>query len=127
MQNQQKESIVIKYINAYNKKDIDEMLKYVTWDVAFSSMSEDKVNVEIFGKSNFQELMKSTQSLFRKRELIIKSIKFIEGKIWIDTRLEAVFATNLPNGIKKGDELKVDSSYEFTFRYKLLSHIAEYI
>lgn len=126
MNNQQKEALITKYINAYNKKDIDEMLKLVTWDVVFLSVSGDKVNVEIYGKSSFKELMKNSMGLFRKRNMIIKSITFADGKVIVETRLEAVFAANLENGIKKGDKLKVDGYSEFEFRYNLISNIAEY-
>jgi len=125
MDNEQKETLIRKYIQAYNDKDVAGMLACVTGDVVFRNMAGGAVNMEIYGKSSLEELAEKTLGLFKTREQTVKSINFLGEKVRVDIHFEAVFAMSLPNGVKVGDKMKVDGYSEFDFRENLISYIAD--
>ena len=112
-------------MEAYNCKNVAGMLDCVAEDVVFRNMSGGMVNMEIYGRSSLEELANKTRDLFKTRTQIIKGINFMGEKVRTDVRFEAVFAMNLPNGVKKGDKMKVDGYSEYDFRNGLISYIAD--
>lgn len=125
MNNTDKETLIRKYIDAYNSKDVAGMLACVTDDVVFRNMTGGAVNMEIYGKSSLEEIAEKTKGLFKVRNQTVKNINFMTERTRVDIRFEAVFAMTLPNGVKKGDKMKMDGYSEYDFRDGLISYIAD--
>ena len=126
MLNKEKEQLINKYIEAYNTKDVDGMLKYIHEDVVFKNFSQGVLMIEMFGKTSLLELATQTKNLFETRTQTVKSITHNDGMTRVDIHFDAVFGMDLQNGIKKGDTVSLDGYSEFEFKDGLLSLIADY-
>jgi hypothetical protein len=125
MLNNEKEKLIKKYIEAYNAKDVDAMLKCIHEDVVFKNVTQGVVMIEVFGKTSLQELANQTKALFETRTQTVKSITHNEGMTRVDIHFDAVFGLDLPNGIKKGEAMSLEGYSEFEFKDGLLSLIAD--
>jgi len=125
MNNSEKETLINKYIEAYNAFDIDGMLACVTEDVVFRNVMGGTVNMEIYGKNSLQELAEKTKGLFSERAQTVSSITHDDDKTRVDIHFEAVFAMGLPNGAKAGDKMAVEGYSEYEFKDGLISVLAD--
>jgi hypothetical protein len=112
---QQRELIISNYVKAYNNFDVEGMIKNLTPSVKFQNISNSDVNMELDGIEAFQNQAKQTAQLFESREQIIRSFKHTGNQTEIAIDYNAVLATDLPNGLKKGDELNLKGHSIFTF------------
>jgi len=108
--------IMNSYINSYNDFDIEGMTKYLTDDVVFENISDGKVNLRTDGLIAFKEQAEAAKQYFEERRQTITSWEFDQSKVVITIDYAATVATDLPNGMKKGDTLKLEGSSEFEFK-----------
>jgi len=125
MTEKEKESLIIKYIMAYNGKDVDGMLNCVDEEVVFRNMAGDVVNMEIYGKNSLEELATQTKDLFSERKQTVNKMTFDEEQVRVDITFNATFAMDLPNGVKAGETMSVDGFSEYKFKDGLISYIAD--
>lgn len=112
---QQRELIISNYVKAYNSFDVEGMLKDLAPTIKFENVSNGDVNMELDGIEAFQKQAKQAAQLFESREQIIRSFKHTGNKTEIAIDYNAVLAVDLPNGLKKGDELNLKGHSIFTF------------
>lgn len=109
-------ALVERYIEAYNRMDVDEMLLTVHPDVDFKNVSEGVVNASTTGVSELRALALQSLSLFSERQQTIESFQ-CEGSHAVATvAFRAVVANDLPNGLKSGQVLSFSGRSEFEFR-----------
>jgi hypothetical protein len=112
---QQRELIISNYVKAYNNFDVEGMIKNLAPSVKFQNISNSDVNMELDGIEAFRGQAEQATRLFERREQIIRSFKHTGNKTEIAIDYNAVLATDLPNGLKKGDELNLKGHSIFTF------------
>ncbi|MFC0518748.1 nuclear transport factor 2 family protein [Mucilaginibacter angelicae] len=112
---QHRELIISNYVKAYNSFDVAGMLKDLAPAIKFQNISNGDVNMELNGIEAFQNQAQQATQLFESREQIIRSFKHTGNKTEIAIDYNAVLATDLPNGLKKGDELNLKGHSIFTF------------
>lgn len=112
---QHRELIISNYVKAYNNFDVEGMLKDLALTVKFQNISNGDVNMELDGIEAFQKQAKQAAQLFESREQIIRSFKHTGNQTEIAIDYNAVLATDLPNGLKKGDALNLKGHSIFTF------------
>lgn len=117
--------LVDHYIDAYNRKDIDDMLLGVHAQVEFKNISAGVVNASTNGVAELRTLAQQSLSLFSERHQKIESFE-IQGHVAVATiTFCAVVAADLPNGLKKGQVLNLTGRSEFEFQDGTISKITD--
>ncbi|WPU98160.1 nuclear transport factor 2 family protein [Mucilaginibacter sp. cycad4] len=112
---QQRELIISNYVKAYNNFDVEGMIKNLAPSVKFQNISNGDVNMELDGTEAFKVQAEQATKLFERREQIIRSFKHAGNQTEIEIDYNAILAVDLPNGLKKGDELNLKGHSIFTF------------
>ena len=110
-----KESIIKSYINFYNNFDIDGMLGALDENIVFENVSNGEVNVVLNGIDEFRTQAEQSKNLFSNRRQTITAITDTDEQTTIKIAYHATLATDLPNGMKKGDELNLTGISVFKF------------
>ena len=111
----EKRKIIQKYLEAYNKFDIEGMLSVLSDDVKFENVQNDKVNASTNGKIEFRQLAEQSKTLFSERKQIIKSIENNPQITSVKISYHGILASDLPNGMKAGEQINLEGVSEFIF------------
>ena len=118
-------TLVDHYIDAYNRKDIDDMLTGLHPQVEFKNISAGVVNASTHGVAELRALAQQSLSLFSQRQQKIETFE-IQGSVAVATiAFHAVVAADLPNGLKKGQVLNLSGRSEFEFEDGAISKITD--
>ena len=118
-------ALVDHYIDAYNRKNIDDMLMSVHPQVEFKNISAGVVNASTNGVVELRTLAQQSLSLFSERHQKIESFE-LQGSVAVATiAFRAVVAADLPNGLKKGQVLNLSGRSEFEFQDGAISKITD--
>ena len=110
-----KEHIIRSYINAYNQFDIPGMVANLHDNIVFKNIQDGETNLLLQGKKEFRQQAELTKTYFKERQQNITSVKHSEDQTEIEIDYYAVLAADMPNGLKKGNELKLTSKSIFKF------------
>ena len=118
--------IIQNYIEAYNDRDIERMLTFVTEDVVFENISNTGQSMRFEGRQAMAEVVRLSGNAFSyRRQKLIKLI--LDGNLAsAEVKFEAKAAVDLPTGAKAGDMIKLRGASFFEFRDGLLCRIADY-
>jgi len=108
-------ALVDRYIDAYNRMDIEGMLLTVHPDVKFWNISGGTVNAHANGAEEFRALAEQSKSLFSERRQTVQSFEPKDNTAVASIAFYAVIAQDLPNGWKKGQVLSLAGCSEFAF------------
>ena len=118
-------ALVERYIGAYNRMDIAEMLLTVHPDVEFKNISGGIVNTSTSGIADFKALAEQFLTLFSERHQDILSFETTGTQAVVSIGFRAVVANDLPNGPKKGQVLELSGRSEFEFLDGMISKITD--
>jgi len=118
-------TLVERYIDAYNRMDIAEMLLTVHIDVEFKNISGGVVNAGTSGAAEFKALAEHSLTLFSERHQDILSFETTGTQAIASIGFRAVAADDLPNGLKKGQVLSLSGRSEFEFSGGVISKITD--
>lgn len=118
-------ALIDHYIDAYNRKDIDDMLKGVHPQVEFKNISAGVVNASTKGVAELRTLAQQSLSLFSERHQKIESFELQDHVAVATIAFRAVVAADLPNGLKKGQVLNLSGRTEFEFQDGAISKITD--
>lgn len=110
-----REQIIKAYIEAYNKFDIGQMISNLDQNIVFENIQDGKVTLSISGIENFEKQAQEATNYFSARKQTITSFHHEDHKSEIEIDYAATLAIDLPNGLKKGDELKLKGKSLFEF------------
>jgi len=117
--------VIDRYMDAYNRFDIDAMMQILASDVRFENVSGGKVNATTSGKTEFEALARQSTQLFASRKQAVKTIKIVGDKAFVEIEFEGVLAQDLPNGMKAGKKMVLRGTSEFVFVNGLVSSIVD--
>ena len=120
-----KERLINQYLNAYNDFDIQGMLSVLTNDVLFKNFSGDEQTFATSGKEDFKVLAEQGAQFFTQRQQVITDIEHFDDKSVIEIDYYAIVGTDLPNGLKAGEELKLKGKSIFQFGDDKISSITD--
>ncbi|ABI76885.1 conserved hypothetical protein [Hyphomonas neptunium ATCC 15444] len=120
------DEIIRKYIAAYNERDIDAMLTYVTDDVVFENISNTGQSMRLEGKDMMRQVAEVSGNAFSYRRQRLINLVSGAGKAAAEIEFEGRAAVDLPTGVKAGQSVKVRGASFFEFRGPLLCRIADY-
>lgn len=115
MNNNQQQEIISNYINAYNNFDVPGMLEYLHEDIEFKNRSNGEVNMTLNGVEAFGLQAEQATHLFSQRHQEIISIVHDADQVDVAISYKGTLAIDLPNGMKKGEELSMKGKSVFRF------------
>ncbi|WP_341271611.1 nuclear transport factor 2 family protein [Paenibacillus solani] len=95
-------------------------------EVEFRNISKGIVDTETKGIDQFRELAEQSLKMFTQRRQTIKQIITHDDKAEIEVDYEGTLATNLPNGMKAGDTIKLKGKSIFRMKNNKLIMIEDY-
>lgn len=117
--------LIERYISAYNRMNVAEILPTLHPDVEFRDISGGIVNASTIGIAEFKELAEQSLALFSERHQDILAFE-ATGKLAVASiGFRAVVANDLPNGLKKGQVLSLTGRSEFEFLGELIAKITD--
>ena len=116
MNEDEKRSLIERYLAAYNAFDIEGMMEMIHPDIEFKNLSGGEVNATASGADEFRQLAEQSKGLFTWREQTVTKFWTNDAYASIEVAYEGVLASDLPNGMKAGETLRLTGRSEFTFR-----------
>lgn len=122
----QMQQTIEQYIAAYNHFDVDGMLTKLHPEVVFKNVSNGEVDLITNGLAEFKDQAQEATAFFsqRKQQITDFKIKDQQAEVWID--YEATLAIDLPNGMKKGEQIALKGRSVFSFENDLIVSITDY-
>ena len=122
----EKQALINHYIEAYNTFDVEGMMVTVHSDIEFENVSGGKVNATASGTDAFYQMAQQAKALFTARRQTVTAFHSTEHGASIEVAYEGVLASDLPNGMKAGETLKLNGRSEFEFKDGKISRIVDY-
>ncbi|MEC0106910.1 nuclear transport factor 2 family protein [Paenibacillus taichungensis] len=120
MENSNLKDLIEKYLSAYNTFNIDGMIGVLNENIHFRNISKGEVNSETKGIQEFRTLAEQSIQVFSQRRQVIKNIIFAGDKAEVDIDYEGILSSDLPNGMKAGETLKLQGKSIFQIKDKKL-------
>jgi ketosteroid isomerase-like protein len=121
-----REDIIRNYIEAYNSFDVERMLADLDANVRFVNISDGVVNMILEGRHKFREQAEQAQQLFSARRQTIRAFKHTGNETEVEIDYYGVLAGDLPNGMKKDDELNLQGRSVFKFEDEKVVEIRDF-
>lgn len=110
-----REKMIENYIEGYNQFDVNKMVADFDYNIIFKNIQNGDTNISLIGLSEFKEQAQQAKTYFSIRKQTIKSFKHINNETEIDINYFAILGIDLPNGLKKGQELNLEGKSIFKF------------
>jgi hypothetical protein len=117
--------IIRDYIDAYNNFDIEKMLADLDDDILFENISNGEINMSLHGLAAFKVQAEQAKSYFLQRHQTILSFQQNGNQTEIEIDYSATLALDFPNGLKKGDEIKLKGKSIFTISEGKISRLVD--
>jgi ketosteroid isomerase-like protein len=112
----EREQVIKDYVDGYNQFDVDKMVAEFHDQIVFENIQGGEPTMSLNGLEAFREQAEQAKSYFAKRTQTIRSIKHSDNETEIEIDYFAVLAADFPNGLKKGQELKLSGKSIFVFK-----------
>jgi ketosteroid isomerase-like protein len=117
--------LIQQYIDAYNCFDVEGMLATVHPEVEFRNVSKGEVTAAAMGIDALRSLAEESKMLFSEREQTVSAFDSGDDCANASVGFRAMLACDLPNGMKKGQELRLTGRSEFRFRDGMIFQITD--
>ena len=118
-------TIVARYIDAYNRMNVQAMLDCLSGDVRFINKSNGETTNETHGIEAFRALAEQGVQLFAEREQTILDCIAIDDRAAVRIGYRAKVKTDLPNGWKAGQEVKMTGTSFFMISEGKISEVID--
>jgi ketosteroid isomerase-like protein len=119
-------ALIEEFLSAYNCFDVDAMVELVDPEIEFRNVSSGDVDTAAIGRDEFQELAQQSAFLFSSRKQTPTNFEIDGEVVSVDINFTGTLATDIPDGMKAGDELRVTGRSEFVFRDKKIYRLTDY-
>jgi hypothetical protein len=110
-----RETIIKNYIEGYNEFNIDKMIADFDENITFENIQNGETNMSLNGLTAFIQQAEQGKTYFSERTQTIKSFKHNDNRSEIEIDYKAILGMDLPNGLKKGQELNLSGLSIFEF------------
>jgi hypothetical protein len=110
-----RETIIKNYIEGYNEFNIDKMIADFDENITFENIQNGESNMSLNGLTAFIQQAEQGKTYFSERTQTIKSFKHNDDRSEIEIDYKAILGMDLPNGLKKGQELNLSGLSIFEF------------
>lgn len=115
--------LVQEYIEAYNRFDVDGMVRHLHEDVVFRNIAGGAVNLTTTGKDSFRQQAEQAKQYFSQREQRITDWQVADNRVEVLIDYTGVAAIEFPNGLKPGNTLQLQGKSVFQFSDDLVLSI----
>lgn len=126
MTQHEKEQLIHRYLKAYNTMNIPEMIAVLDPNVVFENYSGETKTHELRGKEAFEKQAIEALSYFSQRRQVPLSFEHKEEKTLVSIDYWAILNSDLPNGMKKGQELQMKGKSIITFTGSKIASIQDF-
>lgn len=110
-----REKIISNYIEAYNQFNVSKMVRDFDDNLKFENIENGHTTLILNGLDSFREQASQAVSFFSSRIQTVKTYLHREEETEVEIGYFAVLAIDLPNGLKRGDEIKLQGKSIFKF------------
>lgn len=125
MENEFKISLVKNYTQAYNNFDVEKMTADLHDEIIFKNISNGEVNLKTNGIEAFKNQAEQAVIFFSEREQTIENIECKDDVCEVEINYRGKLAVELPNGLKKGDEINLKGKSIFRFADRKIIEIED--
>ncbi|MGX1743934.1 nuclear transport factor 2 family protein [Bosea sp. NPDC055353] len=118
-------TIIARYIDAYNRMNVQAMLDCLSGDVRFINRSNGETTNETHGIEAFRALAEQGVQLFAEREQTILDCIAIDDRAAVRIGYRAKVKTDLPNGWKAGQEIEMTGTSFFMISEGKISEVID--
>ena len=118
-------TIVARYIDAYNRMNVQAMLDCLSGEVRFINRSNGEVTNETHGIEAFRALAEQGVELFAEREQTILDCIAIEDRAAVRIGYRAKVKADLPNGWKAGQKIEIAGTSFFMISKGKISEVID--
>jgi len=120
------ESLVERYVDCYNRVDVEGMLECVTDDVEFENISNSGQSMQLQGKEALAQVASASSQAFSFRRQRVLSLICTADKAAAEVQFKGIAALDLPNGVMQGQSVDIRGASFFEARDGLISRIVDY-
>lgn len=106
--------------------DVVAMLEVLHDMVCFENYSGDEKTLEILGKDAFEVQANTAVTYFSERKQSPISFNHLENETEVNIDFWAILAVDFPNGMKKGQEIKLKGRSIFCFKNGKIKSIKDF-
>jgi hypothetical protein len=110
-----REKIIKNYIDGYNQFDCDKMFIDFDENVVFENIQNGELTMSLTGLLALVHQAEQAKNYFTSRAQTIISFKHLGDETETEIDYHAILGIDFPNGLKKGDELKLKGKTIFKF------------
>ena len=103
------------YIKAYNRFDVNGMIKNLHQEIRFENISNGAITLATDGIEEFRKQAERAKDLFNQRGQKITSLQVDNDKAEVEIDYQGVLAKDLPNGLKAGEIINLKGKSIFYF------------
>ena len=119
-------ALIEQFLGAYNRFEIDGMMELVDPEIEFRNVSGGDVDTAAIGQDEFRELAEQSAFLFSSRKQTPTNFRAEGEAVSVDIDFAGTLATDIPDGMKAGEELRVAGRSEFVFRDDKIFRLTDY-
>lgn len=112
-----REDIIRNYIECYNHFDVEGMIRDFDLGIVFKNIQGDQVTLQLEGVEAFIGQARAALGFFTERKQHIRSMVNNDDQTEVEIDYQAVLAMDFPNGMKKGDVMKMTAKSLFKFQH----------
>jgi hypothetical protein len=120
-----REKMIENYIEGYIQFDINKMVADFDYNIIFKNIQNDEVNMSLIGLDEFRHQAEQAKTYFTNRTMTVKSFLHLDNETEIEIDYHAILAIDLPNGLKKGQELNLKGKSIFKFSGNKISELKD--
>jgi steroid delta-isomerase-like uncharacterized protein len=117
--------VIQKYLAAYNARDVDSLLATITDDVVFENLTNQGEATRTEGRAAFEALARQSAKAFASRRQSVVELVVGGDRVALLVDYEATIATDLPNGWKAGQTIRLRGSSFFRLRDGLIARVID--
>ena len=126
MTEQEKRSLIDRYLSAYNTFDVDGMMATAHPEIEFENVSGGEVTASASGADEFRQMAEQATTLFSSRRQRVTAFNATPEGASVGIAYEGILAADLPNGMKAGQSLTLNGRSEFEFKAGRIARIVDY-
>ncbi len=103
------------YVTAYNELDVEGMMSVIHPEIVFENVRSGHVTHAARGSADFRKMVAQTAELFSEREQRVTTWDDGINTLDVEVDYKGRLASDLPNGMRKGQTVEIRGRSEFVF------------
>ncbi len=121
-----KRALIERFLDAYNRFDIEGMIEVLHPDIEFRNITGGNVDATASGLKEFRALAEQSAKLFESRKQAVITLDPSSEGVSVEIEFTGVLAMDIPNGPKAGETLELQGHSEYVFREEKIYQLTAY-